>query len=1026
MSLALGIDVGSTTVKVVAIDDRARLRWAASARHAGRPYELVETLRRAAQDVIGATRVGYTGTLGTALAEAERATAVHEVHAVALAVRVRVPNARTIVELGGQDAKVVWLDGDTARAEMNDRCAAGTGATLDRIARRLALTEAEVRAAVPRADLRVTARCGVFAENDAVNLVQRGVARTDVFGAVARGIVGQCLSALMKGRLPDAPVVLLGGPHVHVPALALAWADALELVWGRQLDRDDVAVPAAAHLFGAMGAALHVLRGGSSLVLARGVSTGERRLPPLVESEADAAEVAALAETLRAGAHVRPRRAPRRVAHIGVDAGTTTCKAVAIDRDGTILATSYVQSTGDPVVDARAALDQLGAASRHVATLGVTGYGAALVATALGATAAIVETDAHARGARAIAPDTDVVVDVGGTDVKVLCLRSDGVGSFYVSSQCAAGHGAFVAATAAELGVPVEEIAERALSAVRAPRFAIGCAIFMDTDRVSFQRDGYTPSEILAGLSTAVARSVWEHVVGVPPARLGRRFLLTGGAHRNVAIAWAQIRHLRARVRDAQVTLAPQPELVGALGAALAARDKHAGHGSTVWSPGAQLDVVRTPAAACDGRELGCERTIVEVRREVSVESLVLGAACERGASVGPVGRRTTQHAADLFDDDARRLFRLPPMPPQGPMSPRMPVLMFPRVLSLYRCAPLLQAYLYSAGLPESHMRFGPPTSTELIDASRVRAANDPCFPAKSVTAHVDAALAAHAERPFDVLVLPAVTHAYVETRGTTDSASCPLVAACGHTALAAVRRYTDRLLECGVTVLQPELCLSEPQRLDAQLFDAFGALLGIDRERHASAFADALRAARAYREDAIRRGSAVIERARSEGRVVAVVLSRPYHADPGLSHGVSMELAARGIPVLGLLSLPPGDSALADLSDLAPALTNSGSAEKLWAARVIAADSTLVAVDISSFRCGQDAAILGTLTDLLDAADKPWLSVHDLDEQRPAATIRMRVETFVAAVRRYEARALSHGTRALTHDASAHPVVPT
>lgn len=1008
MALALGIDVGSTTVKVVAVDDRARLRWAASARHAGRPFELVATLKRAAQEVIGETRVGYTGTLGTMLAEAARATAVHEVHAVTLAVRVRAPHARTIVELGGQDAKVIWLDRDSARSEMNDRCAAGTGATLDRIARRLALTEAEVRAAAPRNDLRVTARCGVFAENDAVNLVQLGAGRSDVFGAVARGVVAQCLSALMKGRLPEAPVVLLGGPHVHVPALATAWADALRGVWSRELEGDDVTVPAAAHLFGAIGAALHVLRGGGSLVVARGVTSGERRVPPLVESEADAEEIRALLETLHGPARPKAGRASKRSVHVGVDAGTTTCKAVAVDAEGRLVASSYVASTGDPVLDARAALDQLGAAARQVATLGVTGYGAALVAKALGASATIVETDAHARGARAVAPDTDVVVDVGGTDVKVLRLRPDGVGTFYVSSQCAAGHGAFVAATAAELGVPVDEIAERAFSATRAPRFAIGCAVFMDTDRVSFQRDGYTPAEILAGLSTAVARSVWEHVVGVPPARLGQRFLLTGGAHRNLAIAWAQVRHLRERVPGVEVRLAPQPELVGALGAALVAREPRTGAAPLAWHPGARVEVLRTVAPHCAGCELGCERTLVEVRRDESVESLVLGAACERGATVGTLGRRSARHAADLFDDEARRLFRPGLAPPPGPLAPRTPVLMFPRVMGLYRCAPLLQGYLRAAGLPESHVRFGPPTSPALLDASRVRAANDPCFPAKSVAAHVDAALRAHSTAPFDVLVLPAVTHAHVEAGGTADDASCPLVTASGHTALVAVRRHVDRLAECGVSVLQPELCLSVPARLGEQLFESFGPVLGLDRARHEVAFAHALLSVRAYREGAARRGGIVLERARREGRTVAVILARPYLSDPGFTHGISMELAARGIPVLSVLSLPATDRALTDLSDLAPTLTNSGSAEKLWAARVIARDPALVAVDVSSFRCGQDASILGTLTDLLDAADKPWLALHDLDEQRPAATLRMRIETFAAAVRRYEERALS------------------
>jgi predicted CoA-substrate-specific enzyme activase len=576
VALALGIDVGSTTVKVVAVDERARLRWAASARHAGRPFELVATLRRAAEDVTGATRVGYTGTLGVALAAEAGGIAVSDVHSVALAVGVRAPSARTIIELGGQDAKVVWLDRDAARAEMNDRCAAGTGATLDRIARRLALTEAEVRGAAPRGELCVAARCGVFAESAAVDLVQRGASRTDVFGAVVRGVVAQCLSALMKGRLPEAPVVLLGGPHMHVPALALAWGDALRDVWARELTDDELTVPAAAHLFGAIGAALHVLRGGGSLAPARSAPPGESRALPLVENDSAAAEIAALSEVLRAGMKLEaPRRALRAV-HVGLDVGTTTAKAVAIDGDGCALATSCVPSTGDPLADSRAVLAQLGGVAREVTSFGVTGCGAALVGEALGATREVVELDALARGARALAPDTDVVVDVGGTDVKVLCLRSDGGGALYVSNRCAAGQGAFVAATAAEFGIAPSEMGAAALSAARAPRFAHGCATFMDTDRVSFQREGHTPAEILAGLSSAVAGSVWEQVVGVPPGRLGERFLLTGGAHRNVALAWAQIRHLRACAPGVTVRLAPAPELVGALGAALLARDEPA------------------------------------------------------------------------------------------------------------------------------------------------------------------------------------------------------------------------------------------------------------------------------------------------------------------------------------------------------------------------------------------------------------------------------------------------------------------
>lgn len=542
--LATGLDIGSTTVKVVLVGPSGELVWSACERHRGEPRE---TLARLLARAPGASDVrGVTGSIGTSLAADLGARPVHEIHAVLSAVRASRPDVRTIVELGGQDAKLVLLDRGRHDAQMNDRCAAGTGASLDRLARRLELQASDVAARELEGELRVAARCGVFAETDAVNLLKRGADKREILSAIARAIVRSCAGVLARGRVPHAPVLLLGGPHAHWPILTAAWRELLATLWrDRNIDSGSVEVPPNAELWAAVGAALHAQREGHALAPLGKLLAGTRREEPLALPE-------------RALAPLRARPTPASTSErdvlVGLDAGSTTTKAVLLSRSGRLLAARYRASAGNPVDDARACLQFLLRDDQRVLSLGVTGYGAALVAPALGADQLVVETLAHARAASDLG--ADVIVDVGGTDAKVLRLEGTRVVGFHVSSQCAAGLGAFLASASEDLGVPIAELAERALGAARVPRFTVGCSVFADTDRVTFQREGYGVDELLAGLAWALARNVWEHVVTEPPARLGRRFVLTGGVHRNLAVAVAQARYLGARVPGAEAASA--------------------------------------------------------------------------------------------------------------------------------------------------------------------------------------------------------------------------------------------------------------------------------------------------------------------------------------------------------------------------------------------------------------------------------------------------------------------------------------
>ncbi|MCZ7680339.1 MAG: hypothetical protein M5U28_16845 [Sandaracinaceae bacterium] len=614
MRRTLGIDVGSTTVKAVVIAQDGRVLHRACERHRGRPRELARRLAAAAREAFAPERTGITGSIGVALAGELEASPVHEVRAVVRAVRALHPSARTIVELGGQDAKLVFLGERAAEddAQMNDRCAAGTGATIDRVARRLALGERELAGARLAGSLSVAARCGVFAETDLVNLVKRGAPRAEAISALARAIVAQNLSLLARGRAVRPPVLLLGGPHAHLPLLAEAWREQLAELWAaRGIDPGEVVVPGDAELYAALGAARAAEASAAPAPRLGKILGGARVRGPLLDQPIDL-------DPLRCAPPPRIPAGPLE-AHVGLDAGSTTSKAVLLDAQGALLGAVYRPSAGDPVDDARECLAALRAEARAsgaelcIRSLGVTGYGAPLVAAALGADAAPVETLAHAAAVRAALPDADVVVDVGGTDAKILLLEGARVRGFHVSNQCSAGHGAFAAACAAELGVPIEEVSPRALSARRVPLFTVGCSVFVDTDRVTFQRDGFDVDEILAGLALSLVRNVWEYVVPEPPARLGQRFVLTGGVHKSLAVAVAQARYLASRVPGARVHVHPHPELCGAIGAALEAARAIEGPSRFVG-----LDAMREVRVSVrTGRETRCTRCELECARSL-------------------------------------------------------------------------------------------------------------------------------------------------------------------------------------------------------------------------------------------------------------------------------------------------------------------------------------------------------------------------------------------------------------------------
>ncbi len=1011
----LGLDAGSTTVKLC-VRAAGEVPFRAYRRHRGRVHDealaLVDEARRAFP---GAALV-VTGSAGPALAARLGAPYVHEVHAVATAARAAVPGVRTVIELGGQDAKLIHLgEGAAPAADLNERCAAGTGTVIDRCAFRLGLDEAAL-AALPdgeRAPPTVSARCGVFAEADVVGLVKRGHAASDALLALFDGIVRQNLVSLARGRPLPGPVCLLGGPNAFIPALARAWRRHLEARW-RELGLPLLAVqtPPDAALFAALGACLS-RPSLEAVERARGRRATLRPAPQ--PSQAAAAEewLKAAADPVPAG-RARPPRAEETVT-LGLDAGSTSVKAVALGEAGDVVATAYREATGDVFSDAAAVLDEVAAraAPARLRALGITGYAAALLAPVLKADAVELETLAHARAARAFVPDADVVCDVGGQDIKVLLLDAHGVKGFHLSQQCSAGTGALLASTAAALGVPKERLGAVTATAATVPRFRIGCAVFLDTERVTAQRDGVPPADILAGLAAVLPRNVWENVVGTTALdRLGRVFVLSGGVQRSSAAVASQVAYLRERHPKARVVVHPWPGEAGAIGAALAAAEAPRPGVSRAATP-AVFDVVAKSdeSTACSLCPSGCARTFVTATRGDEVRTLVTGNACERGGTVDPRGAPRRRRGVDLVRFEATRLFARHRAVRQVSGAAAALTIGMPRVLAQYRAAPLFTHYLEALGLSRQRLVIGELTSEALWRSAAGRGTADACFPAKVAQAHVEKLL----ESRLDAVFFPAVTRAATAVRGCADTASCPVVAGAPLVTKVAFGADAAGRLPGGALLLTPALELPSRRALSPALYGAMRLLLpNLPRDEHEAALDEAIAAQAAWDGSLEALGAKVLARARRTRRCAVLLIGRPYHADPGLSHELSSELASQGRDVLTLRALPHTRERLIaaglqrsphDLSDL-PFLTNSGDGERLAAARCAGALDTLVAVELSSFKCGQDASLYAHVAEAARGPrDKPFLALHDLDETRPVASLRLRLFTFLAAVERWERR---------------------
>lgn len=1106
----VGLDVGSTTVKAVVVDvANDQVVWQDYQRHETKqPEKTLEFLRRMeAEAGINRhnTRMFMTGSGGGSIADQIGAKFVQEVTAVSLAVEKLHPEVYSVIELGGQDAKIIVFkdDEETGRKKkipsMNDKCAGGTGAVIDKINAKLKIPTVELAQQKYHGIKlhKVAGKCGVFAETDINSLQKVGTPPDELMASLFEAIVLQNLSVLTRGHTLRPHVLLLGGPNSFIRGMKEAWQANIPRMWqerkvtvpdGAKPD-DLIKVPQNAQYFAALGAVefgkaeddcIGCYRGCDNLIHYIEYGRQEEKAKSggkgLVENPV---ELNTFQE-----AYKRKKFTPASfqknstvAGFIGIDGGSTSTKAVLLNENGDILCKSYQLSNGNPIQDTIEMFEnlrgQVEAQNARLEVLGVatTGYAKDILKDVLKADVALVETVAHTESALKFYEDPHVIVDVGGQDIKIIILHNGRVKDFKLNTQCSAGNGYFLQSTAEGFGLSVNQYADLAFSAQAMPVFGYGCAVFMQSDIVNFQRQGWRAEEILAGLAAVLPKNVFLYVASIPNlAALGTRFVLQGGTQNNLAVVKAEVDFIRNSFRAA----GKQPEIIvhehcGESGAIGAAQES-----LRLWRNGQQttfvgLDAVRkieyrttrNESTRCNFCKNNCLRTFIDIRTEpvknfvpikkvtkvplMQGEQRLIIATCEKGTVEDVNEMKDIKAGLDQLRDQhpnfvdmaSKEVFRptnakkvADPIPARAwtrAVKERIAAMQnrsqlrigIPRVLNIYTYAPLFNGYFESLGVQPENIIYSDYTSSELYRAGASRGAIDPCFPAKIGISHVyNLIQEKHRKKPLNVIFFPMYDVLHSPLVKIVGANACPTVTATPETVKAAFTKENDVFAENNVKYIDPVLNFADRKLFAYQMLQAWQSVLGLSEEENDRAIEAGFAALKEYETSIRRRARQVLDQLEREDRIGIVMLGRPYHHDPGLNHEIMDEFQKLGYPIFSQNTLPLDEDMLERLFgeevragvishplDIGDAWKNSYSCStnhKVWAAKFTARHPNLVALEISSFKCGHDAPIYGVIEGIIEQSGTPYFCFKDLDENKPSGSIKIRVETIDYFLRRY------------------------
>ena len=971
---ALGIDVGSTTVKTVVCDGSGQILHSAYERHFSKVKETVAgqlaVIREKFPEAL--LRCAMTGSAGLGLANAAGLTFVQEVHAAFLAVRRRYPQADTVIELGGEDAKIIFLTGGVEQ-RMNGSCAGGTGAFIDQMATLLGISVGELDAASLKATRTypIASRCGVFAKSDIQPLLNQGAAREDVAASIFRAVVDQTVAGLAQGREIKGNVLFLGGPLSFQKGLRKAFVETLKL-------SDEQAIfPEEAPVFVALGSALYAQESGDT------AKSAEALLKKVENAQAASSVVTgeALFRSKQEYALFVERhkqcdlkyadlRTYEGDAYLGIDSGSTTTKLVLVTEDGRLLYSHYASNEGQPLDRIAAKLRQIYEDKNpklRIRSSAVTGYGEELIRAGLKVDHGIVETVAHFKAASFFCPDVDFIIDIGGQDIKCFKIKNSAIDSIMLNEACSSGCGSFIQTFAMALGYDIGEFSQMGLFAEHPVELGSRCTVFMNSSVKQAQKDGATVEDISAGLSASIIKNAIYKVIRAKSVdELGKNIVVQGGTFLNDAVLRCFEREIGRTVIRPAIS-----GLMGAFGAALYAKEQAQADGqeeSTLISPEALADFSYTSKEVrCGGCTANCQLSII---RFSNGGRYVSGNRCEKGAGV-----QRKVAVPDLYSYKYDRLMEMA----NTKLENGIGKVGIPMVLNFYELFPFWHTFFTELGFTVETS--GESDRKVYYKGQHTIPSDTVCYPAKLAHGHIETLL----ERDVDFIFWPCMGYNLQEP-DTDNHYNCPVVA------------YYPELMRANhkglnaKNFLYPYLDLNSRKNVISTMKKLLGGYPL--RAKLPEAVDAAFEAMADFRRELAEKAQAVIEQARAEGRRIIVLAGRPYHLDKEINHGIHKLITSLGLAVVTEESV----AALGDMPKLHVLNQWTYHSRLYRAAQYVTTQPDMQLVQLVSFGCGIDAITTDEVRSILEAGGKLYTQLK-IDENNNLGAAKIRLRSLIAAM---------------------------
>ena len=971
MSLRIGIDIGSTTVKVVVLDEQNKLLFRSYERHYSKARERTCETLRGLHGMLAGQKVQLliTGSAGLGVAKASGLDFVQEVYATAAAVRTFIPGTDAVIELGGEDAKLIFF-GNTLEERMNGSCAGGTGAFIDQMATLLnvSVNELDELSLKHEKIYPIASRCGVFAKSDIQPILNQGGRKEDVAASIFQAVVDQTVAGLTQGRELKGKIVFLGGPLHFLMGLRERFVETLKL------DSEHAVFPEDGDCFAAIGAALCTEDAPAQLFEefleklehAAGAPTIVDTMPPLFTDRADYEAFAARHSAMTVSTVDLSTYAGD--AYLGIDAGSTTTKMVLIDPDCNILYSFYHSNQGNPVSIVLPQLKEIYAQCGDRVTIkgaAVTGYGEDLIKNAFSCDLGLVETVAHLNAARHFTPDVDFIIDIGGQDMKCFKIRNGAVDSILLNEACSSGCGSFIETFAKALGYNIADFSKMGLFAQNPVNLGSRCTVFMNSSVKQAQKDGASIEDISAGLSISVVKNAIYKVIRAANADdLGKHIVVQGGTFLNDAV----LRSFEQEI-GREVTRPTISGMMGAYGAALAA--KAAGlEKSALLSPEALATFSHEARpSTCKGCTNRCSLTINKFdggRRFIS------GNRC----SV-PLG----QPKADIPDLLKFKYDYLRSLQGKGKGDGSRGRIGIPFGLNMYENLPFWFELFTSLNFevvlsPES-------TRALYIKGQQTIPSDTVCYPAKLLHGHVMALL----EEEVDAIFYPCMSYNFDE--GMSDNHyNCPVVA------------YYPDLLNVNIPALSQvkyihdNIGIHRPKDFAKKGAELLRREFGVPKREAAAAIRRAYAAYDDYRKLVRTKGEEYIQYARDNGRKILVVAGRPYHMDPEINHGINDLITSFGFVLV------TEDAVFHHMDKQPRRVLNQWTyhARMYNAARYVCTQPDMAFIQLVSFGCGVDAITTDELRSILEEGGDLYTQLK-IDDISNLGAVKIRIRSLMAAL---------------------------